>query len=53
VLTLLPEAIWNSVVSVATEDRWFLHATRFRSVYSYSTLSIYRGIILSVWQVQK
>ena len=23
VLTLLPEAVWNSVVSVATEDRWF------------------------------
>ena len=27
VLTLFPEAVWNSVVSVATEDRRFLHTT--------------------------
>ena len=29
VLMLLPEAVWNPVVSVATEDRQFLHATCF------------------------
>jgi hypothetical protein len=29
VLMLLPEAVWNLVVSVATEDRRFLRATRF------------------------
>jgi hypothetical protein len=29
VLMLLPEADWNSVVSVATEGRLFLHATCF------------------------
>ena len=27
VLTLLPEAVWNSVVGVATEDRPFLHTS--------------------------
>ena len=27
VLTLLPEAVWNSVMSVATEDRRFLRAS--------------------------
>ena len=27
VLMLLPEAVWNSVVNVATEDRWFLCAS--------------------------
>jgi hypothetical protein len=26
VLTLLPVTVWNSVMSVATEDRWFLRA---------------------------
>jgi hypothetical protein len=31
VLTLLPEAVWNLVVSVATEDKWFLHTTRFNT----------------------
>ena len=29
VLTLLPEVVWNSVLSVATEDRLFVHATCF------------------------
>ena len=33
VLTLLPEAVWNSVVSVATEDRQFIYELmRSRSV---------------------
>jgi hypothetical protein len=36
VLTLLPEAVWNSVVSVATEDRRFLHATSFSTRRSHS-----------------
>jgi hypothetical protein len=28
-LTLLPKAVWNSVVSLATNNRWSLHTTRF------------------------
>jgi hypothetical protein len=36
VLTLLPEAVRNSVVSVATKDRWFLHAKRFSTRWSRS-----------------
>ena len=37
VLTLLPEAVWNSVVvSVSTEDRRFLSATRFSTQRSRS-----------------
>jgi hypothetical protein len=29
VLMLIPEAVWNLVVSVATEDRWFLRTALF------------------------
>jgi hypothetical protein len=36
VLTLLPEAVWNSVVSVATEDKLFLRAARFSTQLSRS-----------------
>ena len=36
VLKLLAEAVWNLLVSVATEDRWFLHATCFRTRRSRS-----------------
>uniref|UniRef100_A0A4W5L730 Transmembrane protein 59 n=1 Tax=Hucho hucho TaxID=62062 RepID=A0A4W5L730_9TELE len=32
VLTLFPEAVWNSVVSVATENRQFLHTSKL-SIY--------------------
>ena len=32
VLTLLPEAVWNSVVSVATKDRRFLRVTHFSTL---------------------
>ena len=35
-LTLLPEAVWNSVVSVATEDRRFVCATCFSTQRSHS-----------------
>ena len=33
VLTLLPEAVWNSVASVATEDRRFLRTSALRSCF--------------------
>jgi hypothetical protein len=36
VLTFLHEAVWNSVVSVAKEDRWFLCATCFSIRQSHS-----------------
>jgi hypothetical protein len=36
VLPLLPKAVWNSVVSVATEDRLFVHAVRFSTQRSHS-----------------
>jgi hypothetical protein len=36
VLTLLPEAVWNSVVSVATKDRWFLRDMYFSTRRSHS-----------------
>ena len=36
VLTMLPEEVWKSVVSVATEDRWFLHARRFSTWQCHS-----------------
>ena len=40
VLTLLSEAVWNSVVSVATEDRWFLHITRFSTQVLWACLPL-------------
>jgi hypothetical protein len=36
VLMLLPEEVWNSVVSIATKDRWFLRATCFSTWRSSS-----------------
>jgi hypothetical protein len=36
VLTLLPEKVWNSVVSVATENRRFIFATCFSTRRSHS-----------------
>jgi hypothetical protein len=33
-LELLPEAVWNSVVSVATQNRWFSRTTRFSTRWS-------------------
>jgi hypothetical protein len=36
VLTLLPEAVWNSGVSVAMENRQFLCATHFSTQWSHS-----------------
>ena len=35
-VTLLPEAVWNSVMSVATDDRPFYHAMRFGTRLSHS-----------------
>ena len=39
VLTLLPDAVWNSTVSVATENGQFLHATWF-STRRYRSVSL-------------
>ena len=36
VLTLLPESVWNSIVSVATDDRLFFHATCFSTRQTHS-----------------
>ena len=49
VLTLLPEAVWNSVVSVTTEDRPFLEATCF-STWRYHSVSLC-GLPLRCWDV--
>jgi hypothetical protein len=49
VLTSLPEAVWNSVLSVATEDRRFLCSMRFRTRWSRS-VSL-GGLPLCGWAV--
>ena len=49
VLTLFPEAVWNSVVSFATEDRWFLRATCFSTRGSRSVILC--GLPLHGWAV--
>ena len=49
VLTWLPEAVWNTVVSVATEDRQFLHATCFSTQRSRSVNLC--GLPLRGWAV--
>jgi hypothetical protein len=36
VLKLLPEVVWNSVVSVATKDRLFLRTMHFSTLQSHS-----------------
>jgi hypothetical protein len=46
---LFPEAVWKSVVSVRTEDRSFLRATRF-STWRSRSVSLC-GLPLSVWAV--
>jgi hypothetical protein len=45
-LTIPPEAVWNSVVSVATKDRWFLRFSIRRSC----SVSLC-GLPLRVWAV--
>ena len=49
VQTLLSEAVWRSVVSVATEDRWFLCATLFTTQQSHSVSLC--GLSLRDWDV--
>jgi hypothetical protein len=49
VLTLLPEAVWNSVVSVAYKDRRFLRATHFSTQRSHSVSLC--GLPLHRWAV--
>jgi hypothetical protein len=49
VLKLLPEAVWNSVVSVATENRRFLHITCF-STWGSRSVSLC-GLPLRGWAV--
>ena len=49
VLSLLPEAVWNSVVSVATENRRFLCTTRFGTQWSCSVSLC--GLQLHGWAV--
>ena len=44
-----PEAVWNSVVRVATEDRWFLRSTHFSPCRSCSVSLC--GLPLPVWAV--
>ena len=48
-LTLLLEAVWNSVLSVATKDRWLLRATRFSTCWSRSVSLC--GLPLRGWVV--
>ena len=47
--TLLPEAVWNSVVSVATEDRQFLYNTRC-STWRFCSVSLC-GLPIRGWAV--
>ena len=49
VLTFLPEAVWNSVVSVATENRPFLRVTCFSTWQSHSVSLC--GLPLCGWAV--
>jgi hypothetical protein len=49
VLTLLPDAVWNSVVSVVTNDRWFLHTKRFSTRRSHSVSLC--GLPLRGWAI--
>jgi hypothetical protein len=49
VLTLLPDAIWNSVVCVPTKDRRFLGTMRFRTRWSHSVSLC--GLPLRGWAV--
>jgi hypothetical protein len=49
VLALLSEENWNSVVSVAIEDRWFLHPTHFSTQGSRSVSLC--GLPLRGWAV--
>ena len=46
---LLQKAVWNSVVSVANKDRWFLCATRFSTQQSRSVSLC--GLPLRGWAV--
>jgi hypothetical protein len=49
VLMLIPEAVWNLVVSVATEDRQFIRATWFSTLRSRSVSLC--GLPLRGWAV--
>jgi hypothetical protein len=49
VLTLLPEAVWNSVLSVSNEDRSFLGATLISTRRSHSVSLC--GLPLCGWAV--
>jgi hypothetical protein len=49
VLLLLPETVWNSVVSVAIEDTQFLSATCFNTRWSHSVSLC--GLPLCGWAV--